>query len=129
MLSLTTFADELEREKVRQRTRNAFLRKARSGHVCGGYVFGYDQAPVMITGSDGQSHRSHVARSINDAEAAVIRRIFELKVEGCGTTRIAKLLNAERAPSPKPKRGTPRGWAPSSVHAVLRRPLYRGQIV
>src|SRR5262249_7363803 len=41
MLSLTTFADELEREKARQRTYDAMQRKARAGHVCGGKTFGY----------------------------------------------------------------------------------------
>src|SRR5207248_10217800 len=41
MLSLTAFADELEREKARQRTSDAMLRKARAGHVTGGRVFGY----------------------------------------------------------------------------------------
>ena len=33
MLSLTAFADELEREKARQRTYDAMLRKAKAGHV------------------------------------------------------------------------------------------------
>ena len=42
MLSLTAFADELEREKARQRTYDAMLRKARAGHVTGGRVFGYE---------------------------------------------------------------------------------------
>jgi len=36
MLSLTAFADELEREKARQRTYDAMQRKARAGHVTGG---------------------------------------------------------------------------------------------
>src|SRR4030095_17020510 len=42
MLSLTAFADELEREKARQRTYDAMRRKAEHGHVTGGRVFGYD---------------------------------------------------------------------------------------
>jgi DNA invertase Pin-like site-specific DNA recombinase len=37
MLSLTAFADELEREKARQRTRDAMVPKAQSGHVMGGW--------------------------------------------------------------------------------------------
>jgi len=40
MLSLPTFADELEREKARQRTYDAMQRKARAGHVTGGVTFG-----------------------------------------------------------------------------------------
>src|ERR1043166_5144373 len=41
MLSLTAFADELEREKARQRAREAMVRKAHAGHVTGGACFGY----------------------------------------------------------------------------------------
>ena len=83
MLSLTAFADELEREKARQRTYDAMQRKARAGHVTGGRVFGYDN--VEMLGADGQ--RSHVERRINEAEAAVVRRIFELCAAGAGLTR------------------------------------------
>ena len=36
LLSLTTFADELEREKARQRDTDTMVRKARAGHVTGG---------------------------------------------------------------------------------------------
>jgi DNA invertase Pin-like site-specific DNA recombinase len=36
LLSLTAFADELERENARQRTYDAMLRKAKAGHATGG---------------------------------------------------------------------------------------------
>jgi site-specific DNA recombinase len=125
MMSLTAFADELEREKARQRTYDAMQRKARAGHVTGGRVFGYDN--VEILGADGQ--RSHVERRINADEAAIVRRIFELCAAGAGLTRITKQLNAERVPAPRAQQGRPVAWAPSSVRAVLLRPLYRGEIV
>ena len=47
MLSLTAFADEMEREKARQRTYDAMRRKARAGHVTGGRVYGYDNVEVL----------------------------------------------------------------------------------
>jgi site-specific DNA recombinase len=125
MLSLTTFADELEREKARQRTYDAMQRKARAGHVTGGRVFGYDN--VDVAGADGK--RSHVERRIKEPEAAVVRRIFELCEAGTGYTRIAKLLNAERAPAPRPQQRRPSGWTPSTVNEILHRPLYRGEVV
>jgi len=125
MLSLTAFADELEREKARQRTYDAMLRKARAGHVTGGRVFGYDNIEVLGDGGE----RSHVRRQINDAEATIVRRIFELSAAGAGLTRITKTLNAEGAPAPRPQQGRPKGWATSSVREVLLRPLYRGEIV
>ncbi len=124
-LSLTTFADELEREKARQRTYDAMQRKARAGHLTGGRVFGYDN--VEVVGADGQ--RSHVERRINEGEAAVVRRIFELCAAGAGLTRITKTLNAEHVPAPRAQQGRPIAWAPSSVRSVLLRPLSRGEIV
>jgi DNA invertase Pin-like site-specific DNA recombinase len=124
MLSLTAFADELEREKARQRTYDAMQRKAKAGHVTGGRVFGYDNVEILAAGQ-----RSHVERRVNDAEAAVVRRIFELSAAGEGLTRITKTLNEEHVPAPRPQQGRPVGWAGSSVRDVLLRPLYRGEIV
>ena len=63
MLSLATFADELERARGRQRTYDAMQRKARAGHVTGGWTFGYRN--VEIVGVDGR--RSHVEREIEPA--------------------------------------------------------------
>ena len=125
MLSLTAFADELEREKARQRTYDAMQRKARAGQVTGGAVFGYRNREVV--GGDGR--RSHVEREIDDRQAAVVRRIFELCATGSGKVAIAKRLNAEAAPAPRAQQGRPNAWAPSSVRAVLYRELYRGEIV
>ena len=118
MMSLTAFADELEREKARQRTYDAMFAKAKAGHVTGGRCFGYDNVRV----------ESHVERRINEGEADVVRRIFELCGAGNGYTRIAKRLNAEGALSPRPQQGRPAGWAPSSVKEVIDRRLYVGEV-
>jgi DNA invertase Pin-like site-specific DNA recombinase len=107
------------RRQIGKWTREAMVRKAQAGHVTGGRVFGYDNVRV-----DG-----HVERRINAAQADVVRRIFALSADGTGYARITKLLNADRAPAPTPKRGQPAGWSPSSVREVLHRPLYRGQVV
>lgn len=125
LLSLTTFADELEREKARQRTYDAMQRKARAGHVTGGRVFGYDNVDVI--GPDGQ--RSHVERRINDREAVIVRQIFELTAAGYGRKRVVDVLNGEGAVAPRAQRGRPGAWCPSSVHEALHRELYRGVIV
>jgi DNA invertase Pin-like site-specific DNA recombinase len=125
MLSLSAFASEMEREKARQRTRDALLRKARAGHVAGGAVYGYRNVPVM----EGD-RRAHTERVVVPEEATVIRRIFEMAASGVGYQRIAHRLNEERVPAPVPRRrGRPRGWAPSSIRAMLFRELYRGVIV
>jgi DNA invertase Pin-like site-specific DNA recombinase len=125
MLSLTAFADELEREKARQRTYDAMVRKARAGHVTGGRVFGYDN--VAIAGAGGT--RSHVELRINADEAAVVREIFERATRGEGLKTIAKALNVAGLRRPRPQQGRPSGWAPSSVREILYRDLYRGRRV
>jgi DNA invertase Pin-like site-specific DNA recombinase len=125
LLSLTAYADELEREKARQRVTDSLVRHARAGHVTGGRCFGYDNLEVCA--SDGR--RSHVERRINESEAAIVRQIFGLCAEGWGYTRIAKALNAEGVPAPRPQQGRPIGWVHTSIYQVLHRPLYRGEVV
>ena len=120
LMSAVNFAAEIEREKASQRTYDAMRRKALAGHVTGGRVFGYDNV---------RTEAGPTIRVINATEAAVVRRMFELYTEGYGQSRIAKMLNEERAVAPRSQQGRPRAWAPSSVHEVLGRPLYRGRIV
>ena len=121
MMAAMSFAAEVERERARLRVTDAMSRRARSGYVCGGICFGYDN--IEVVGPDGR--RSHVERQVNEAQAAVVRRIFRMCAEGKGVKRIAHLLNEEGVLSPRPKLGRPRAWAPSSVRTVL----YRGSVV
>jgi site-specific DNA recombinase len=51
LMNVAAFADELERERARQRTYDAMARKARALHVTGGRVYGYDN--VEVAGTDG----------------------------------------------------------------------------
>ena len=94
LLGAVTFAADLERKKAQQRTYDAMARKAKAGHVMRRKIFGYDNLDVR----DASGQRSHVERQINQTEAGVIRRIFELSVAGRGVKAITKILNAEAAP-------------------------------
>src|SRR5215510_1230148 len=62
MLSLTTFAAEIEREKARQRTYDAMAKKAKALQVTGGRVYGYDNFEVLSPGvqPDSSPTRLHV---------------------------------------------------------------------
>jgi recombinase/resolvase-like protein len=118
LLAVSGFADEVEREKARQRTYDAMRRKAEAGHVTGGVVFGYDN--VRVNG--------HVERQIHATEAAVVRRISEQYARGDNARRIALALNPEGAAAPTPRRtGRPRAWSASTVAAILTRPLYKAR--
>jgi len=118
LLAATSFAEELERDKARQRTAEALLRKARAGHVTGGRVFGYDNVDVRSAAG----HRERVERQVNDREAKVVLRIFELAAQGWGVKRIAARLNDEAAPGgPAPRVGAVERPRDSLPRAVSRR--------
>jgi site-specific DNA recombinase len=128
MLSLSNFASEMEREKASQRTYDAMFRKAKVLHVTGNKVFGYDNVPVYgsETNTDGTRRRQHVVRQINNQQAKVVMRVFEMYASGFGLVRIAKRLNEERIPPPH---GGTLGWCPTALRDILQRDLYRGVVL
>jgi DNA invertase Pin-like site-specific DNA recombinase len=120
MLTMRATFAAFEREAGQQRTREAMRSKAARGYVAGGTVYGF--CNVRTEG--------HVLREIVPAEAAVIRRIFDMTADGVGYQRIARRLNEEAVPAPVPRRpGRPRGWAPSTIRAMLFNDLYRGRVI
>ncbi len=134
------FAAEMEREKAKQRTRDALLARAKRGRVTGGVVYGYRNVQVVAgTDASGNPLRSHVRHEINDTEAKVIRGMFRMYADGYGLKKIARTLNGDpklepeareyfhgrRVPPPRKGSGS---WAPSCINAILRRDRYRGRI-
>jgi len=70
-----------------------------------------------------------VERRINDAEAVIVREIFQRCADGQGVKAIAKGLNARGALTQQPNgTGKSHGWALSSVRGVLYRRTYLGEI-
>ena len=59
---------------------------------------------------------------INETEAAVIRRIFDLYLQGYGTPAISKILNEDGVP----RRHGNEKWLPSSINYVLNNERYMG---
>ena len=130
MLSITAYADELERERARQRTHDAMISKARMGHVTGGRVFGYRNVEVFGNpDAFGERKRLYVVHEVNEAEAVVVRRIFHMRGEGYGLRAIAKRLNEEGLPSPRPQLQRPSGWTATSLLSILDRDEYRGEVI
>jgi len=124
MINVRNFASELEREKISQRTHEHLKTKARRGLNVGGRVYGYDNIEVK----DGD-RRVRVEYRINPVQADLIREVFQRYADGDGLRTIAKDLNARRAPAPRAGRRGTGSWAPSTLHAILRRDRYRGVLV
>ena len=111
MFSVQAMAAESERERGRQRVRDALVRKAKLGHVTGQQTYGYR---LVRKGE-------HTEREIDDGQAAVVRRVFEMAAEGRGYNRITHALAADGVPAPGR-----RGWTKDIVNRMLRNEVYRG---
>lgn len=97
------------------------------GRVPGGLCYGYEPAPVLLP--DGTVERGH--RRIVEAEAAIIRRIFDAFVAGESPKAIAHQLNREGVPAPRSAE-----WRANTItgsrgrqNGILGNPAYAGLIV
>jgi site-specific DNA recombinase len=113
------FGSEFYRESVTRHMVDALKRKARAGHVHGGRRFGYDNI----------RREGHVVLVINESEARVVVLIFTRYGEGAGFRTIARELNAERLPCPRPSKGGPAGWSPITIRDILKRRIFIGEMV
>lgn len=109
------------RQITSAKTRNALEERARAGFHAGGKVYGYDSIPEEDPPDP--EHPRKTLR-VNEAEAAIVRRIFREYAHRGGLHRIAHQLNAERVPAP-----TRRGWASSGLHSLLRQERYIGRVI
>ena len=83
---------ELEREKNSQRAKDKALALVRAGHVPGGRCYGYDLVDVMKDGPlhsvtarsarNGILDAAHVEQAVNEREAVIVRRVFEMAAAG-----------------------------------------------
>jgi site-specific DNA recombinase len=81
---------EYEPAKILERLKRGIVGRAKAGHVPGGAVpFGYRYLKSDHGG----------AWEIDAAEAAIVRRIFQMNLEGIPTRTIAKVLTQERVPT------------------------------
>ncbi len=113
MFGVNAFGSEHYRETIVNATREALVRKARVGHFTGQRTYGYTSERVG----------DHSERRINETQAAVVRRVFDLAAAGAGDLKIARTLPDEHVSAPGPK-----GWSKQIVRHLLTNPLYIGQV-
>jgi site-specific DNA recombinase len=104
---------EWERETIIERTKAGRLQRYKEGRWGpGNPPYGYDY--------DRKNTKKLV---INEAEASIIRRIFQEYSTGKSMTYIANMLNGDLIP-PRGKRG--KGWRNGSIRDVVFNPAYKG---
>lgn len=105
-----------------QKTRRGQIGRVKAGRIPGGKSYGYD----VVDGADDRGRRT-----INVAEAEIVRRIYREYAAGRGPMAIVKGLNSERLPGPAGGvwNATALLGSPKRRNGVLNNELYRGMIV
>ncbi len=107
--------------------------RALKGMQPGGKCFGYRNVPIedpTRSGKYGRAAVSGVKLHVDEEQAEVVRRVFDMYSIGHSLTTIAKKLNEEGVVAPQPPRTRLiRAWCPSSIREILRNERYRGVFV
>jgi DNA invertase Pin-like site-specific DNA recombinase len=113
-------------EKLKSDTHRGLRGRAERGLSAGGLPYGYrtKELPSGQIDPHGRSIPAGYRFVIDEPQAAVVRRIFELYASGDGLRSIAHRLNAEGIQSPRGK-----GWSSSALQVMLKNPIYRGEYV
>lgn len=121
MLKLLLVFAELEREQTAERTRAAIQARKEQGLWTGGTPpLGYDAQPGGVL-------------AVNEAEARLVRTVYERYLALRSAPKVARWLNEQgfRQKRYASRRKGPKGertFAPSTIRALIRNPLYRGLI-
>ena len=111
MIRIKQWMSERARREVSYRTRRGLEGLAIAGKSTGGRAFGYIPARDSASGQI----------EIDQTEAALVRRVFEMYADGLSPRTIAATLNEEGVPSPGAKwnrseRRKDRKWLASAIH-------------
>lgn len=102
---------EFERERIRERVFENMFHAATTGKWLTQSPYGYDLLDKSLV--------------INDKEAVIVRRVYDLYLnEGLGFYSIAKRLNEEGIPSRQRKE-----WSIRAIKLMLTNPVYKGTLV
>jgi len=105
------FAAAVEREKFLERSKRTIDKRISDGKLIGngfanyGYLYNEDHSKFLL----------------HPEEAPVVKRIYQMRIDGISCKRIAIILNEEGVPSRKGK------WGITSVFNILKRELYYGK--
>ena len=114
-------------QDLADKTRRGLRGRIEAGKSGGGLCYGYDL--VKCVDEHGEPVRGD--RKINEAEAAIVERIFEDYAAGRSSRSIAHKLNADGIPDP-----SGRAWGASTIHGnrrrgtgILNNELYIGRLI
>jgi DNA invertase Pin-like site-specific DNA recombinase len=120
LFGVHALVDTIYIKELGKKTHRGLEGLALRGLHTGGNCYGYRNVRI----EDG------VKLEVNESQAGVIRRIFEMAASGQSLKKIAKTLNSENISPPRPRANKQNiTWCPTAIHAMLRREMYIGRVI
>jgi site-specific DNA recombinase len=116
LMAAKSFAAELEREKIRERSLRGKLQRVRNGQLLRG-----TRPPYGYRWHDEEK----LAYALDPETALYVRQMFAWAAIGVTLREIAQRLNAMGARPPRQNRG----WVHTSIRGILTNPTYTGHPV
>jgi site-specific DNA recombinase len=114
-------------KQLAEKTRRGLRGRVEQGRSGGGKSYGYN----VVSNSKASDTDQTGQRRVNEAEAAVICRVFKFYRDGLSPREIAKMLNREGVPRPAGGH-----WGPSTINGnakrgtgLLNNELYVGRLI
>lgn len=113
--TLKSTVAEIYLDDLRDKTRRGMQGRALHGYATGGIPYGYRTEPEHDARGEVRGYRI----LIHEEEAEIVRRIFRLYRDGHSHADIAKILNDENVPPPRPhSRRAAGGWLHRDARAL-----------
>ncbi|MCL2659774.1 MAG: recombinase family protein [Acidobacteriaceae bacterium] len=127
LVTVHGMVDSLYVKELAKKTHRGMEGLVLRGQHTGGRCFGYDSVPVPGY-APGSTAKQLV---VNETEAVVVRRIFEMSSDGKSVKAIARTLNSECVPAPRPRLGRSHAttWSSGCIRKMLHREMYMGKVV
>ncbi|WP_041454045.1 recombinase family protein [Anaeromyxobacter sp. K] len=128
---LKSLIDDVYIQDLRHKTLRGLEGQVHRGMSAGGRTFGYRSVAVPdVAGRVDSSGNPLIAGKklvIYEPEAEVVRRAYQLRLDGRSLSEIVETLVKDKALAPNPgkRKGRPRGWRLSSLQYLLKNRIYR----
>ncbi|MCZ2150772.1 MAG: recombinase family protein [Bryobacterales bacterium] len=120
LMTVHGLVDSLYIKELAKKTHRGLQGRALKGLHTGGRCFGYDNV------KDDDS----VRYSINEKEADIVRRIFEMAADGASLKTVTKTLNRENVLPPRKRaKKEDASWCHNAIREMLRNELYIGRLI
>jgi DNA invertase Pin-like site-specific DNA recombinase len=125
LVTMHGLVDQLYLREMAKKIKRGLAGQFERGFVTGGKTYGYRTigVPSGTINVDGNPELVGKRRVLHDAEADVVRRIFEWTARGIGVFTIIRRLQ-DRIPGPW---GKP--WTQGTIRRILRNEVYLGKLI